>query len=142
MVKIDIQHLGRRGQEAIFIIKNDVGHKLYTTRAEARQALRRQRFFYKLGIAPKPGKMFRIARDLYSDYHQRTFRYGYTTEVAATGMHFPQKQRDHIEEVLLRYNIYWSDMADMNMGMINNKPVIIDFGEFFYPNDSYDLIKF
>ena len=131
MVKFEIRSEHRKGAECMFFIRNNIGYKLYSGRSEAIQALRRQRFFYKLGIAPRPYKLVRI-RIMYSNFHRRFLRYGYTTELAKDcGMVKPEHY-NYINNVLTRNKVYWADMHPLNMGFVNNKPVIVDFGDFFY----------
>lgn len=123
------------GRFCSFFIVNGVGHKLYTEKWRALACLRTQRFLYKLGLAPKPGKFFSLKRCRHDG-----LRYGYTTEVAqAAG----DNASYHVYDVLQKRNIRYLDCAYFNLGIIRGKYVVVDCDpeEFFYNNCNKEFRK-
>lgn len=137
MIRFNKLQSNGHGQECVFYAHNNKGYKLYATKGEARRSLRRQRYLYKLGIAPKPYKMFSLKKSVRhspNPGYTVSYRYGYCTELATMRSYnekFP-RYYEQIYSVLDRVGMYWEDAHHKNIGFINNKPVIIDFGDFFY----------
>lgn len=122
------------GRFCSFFVVGNTGYKLYTSKKRALACLRTQRFFYKLGLAPKPGKYFTLKRFNYG------WRYGYTTEVADIA---ENQASYHIYDVLSRMNIKYWDCAYFNLGTIRGKHVIVDCDpeEFHYKDSLSEFRK-
>jgi len=109
------------GRFCFFYQVGNKGYKIYRTKRRALACLRTQRFFYKLGLAPKPGKYFVLRNPV--RYGSYVYKYGYTTEVAEPA---DRHTSSHLYNMLYKRNIIYFDCIDFNLGVYRNKPVIVD----------------
>lgn len=125
-----IQH----GVECVFIkINKNEGIKIYPEKRDAKFAMERQKQAYKYGIAPKVlSKVEKCFFDMYSYLDEETTHcYFYKTQVAEKVGNRTIKNRQEMNEIKSIFKkLKWcdGDFHSGNLGKINGKMVVIDFG--------------
>jgi hypothetical protein len=119
----NVPHTRDSGKQAIFIRVGVKAYKFYFTKTGFLYTYYLQYFAWKHDLGPKPGICFIINNRLY----------GYETEIAEVYKSHTYFMENNLSAKLVRqYNrigMSISDVQSFNCGMINNKPMLVDFGD-------------
>ena len=123
----------RSGAECIYIrVTKTTGVKIFACREDAEYSISRQRKAHKIGIGPEvlsPVHKCGIKGLPEFEDYTKAFAYFYITEVASgVGKRVTDEVVYRLEDMLESIGLGQNDLHEDNIGRINGKPVVIDFG--------------